>query len=310
MKDVGECTWLLGMSIIRNRNLKQLKISHKTYLQNLLNKFGMLECRPEPTPEAVGIKLSNSQSPITNEQLREMEQLKPKYLSAVGALMYASLSTRPDLAHSVNELSRFMSNPGLVHFIALKRVLRYVKNSLNIELTYDGNLQNNEIVNTNDFCSSFEHSLHVFTDASWGDCPDTRRSTTGYIVKFNNDTITWNSRRQQTVALSTAEAELMAIGSGCQEIIYITNLLKELNLKSTNILYTDNKAALCIAEHDIHHNRTKHIDIKYHFIREQIKNKLFTLQWVPTFEQLGDLLTKSLNRQQFIVLRNIIMNSV
>jgi hypothetical protein len=295
IKNLGAIHWLLGIEITRNRPIKQLKFSHRLYLETLLKKFNLFECKGESTPEAAGVKLSKSYSPVTPEQIEQMKQLHNLYLSGVGSLSYTALSIRPDLSHAVNELSRFMSNPGVLHFRASKRVLRYVKNSLDVELTFDGNIQKQNL-------------LTVYTDASWGDDADDKRSTTGYLVKSNSDTITWNSRRQTTIALSTCESEYMALAAGAQECIYIHNFLQELKIQTINTILCDNVAAISLSSHDSNHNKSKHIALKFHFIREKIKQKLFTLKWIDTRLQLADVFTKNIGKLQFTNLINKIMN--
>ena len=158
-------------------------------------------------------------------------------------------------------------------------------------------------------------SINVFTDADWGgDCQD-RKSTTGYVVKINGSTVSWATKKQPTVAISTAEAEYMAISADTQELLWIQQILREMfdivgmKLHAPYILFCDNQAAISIRKNDVHHHRSKHIDIKYHFIRDQIKNNKIKLQWLSTQDQMADILTKPLDKVKFTRFRNRILQS-
>jgi hypothetical protein len=231
----------------------------------------------------------------TEEEIKEMES-KP-YESLVGSLLYAAISTRLDIAHAVNVGSRFMKTHGGKHWIAMKRVLRYLKGTAKLKLTFNCANVNNECVN-----------VSAFSDADWGGDLDDRKSTTGYIVKVNGCAVNWMSKKQPTVALSSAEAEYMAMVNATQEILWTVNLLKEMkqSVKEPVVLMTDNQAAESISKNDTNHSKTKHIDIKHHFIRDVIKNEQMVVQWIDTNNQEADILTKALGETKFIRLRNII----
>src|SRR6202045_2092894 len=200
------------------------------------------------------------------------------YRSLVGGLMYAAISTRPDIAQSVNMISRYMQNPGQAHWVAGKRILRYLNGNRKLGLLYDGKKQPLDKVSL--IQNEYRLNISAYTDADWGGDLDERKSTTGYIIKVNDCVVSWVSKKQSTVALSTAEAEYMAISAAVQEIKWITQLLDELNYQQAEIpvLYSDNKAAIAISENDLKHNRTKHIDIKHHFVREAIKMKKIRIE--------------------------------
>jgi hypothetical protein len=254
----------------------------------------MTECKSNKTPEEAE-KLSANDCPTTEEEKEQMK-LKP-YESIVGSLLYAAISTRPDISHAVNMVSRFMKNPGEKHWIACKRILRYLRGTSKLKLVFQGNANEKELVTT------------AYSDADWGGDLDERKSTTGYIIKVNDCLVSWVSKKQRTVALSSAESEYMAISAAVQEIKWINKMLEELMFKQTipTKLFSDSQAAIAISQNDIDHNRTKHIDIRHHFTRDAIKNKEVDLEWIPTAEQEADILTKGLGKVQFERLRNMII---
>jgi ribosomal protein L12E/L44/L45/RPP1/RPP2 len=292
MKDIGECEWILGMRVRRDRKKRILILDQEQYINKVLKQFGMDNCKPAITPEDT--------SKLVVNQPEEQQHINIKtYQSLVGALMYAAISTRPDITHAVNMISRHLSNPASSHLVAGKRILRYLKGTTSLGLTYRGEGDINGIIN-----------VHAYTDADWAGDLEERKSTTGYLVMINKCVVSWMSKKQNTVALSTAEAEYMAISAAVQEIKWVRQLLDELSFTQSepSLLLSDNQAAIAISENDVHHNRTKHIDIRHHFVREQIKNKVIQLKWVPSDIQLADLLTKGLSKVKFTQLRNQCIN--
>lgn len=153
-------------------------------------------------------------------------------------------------------------------------------------------------------------TINAYCDADWGSDPEDARSTTGYIIQLNGCTISWCSKKQKTIALSSAEAEYMALVEAIKEIIWIKQLLSEMvplvNIVSTH-LYCDNQAAIAISKNDVHHDRTKHINIRYHFIREVISNKEVELHWIATTDQLADIFTKPLGRNKLNKLKGLVL---
>jgi hypothetical protein len=297
MKDLGDAKWLLGMEIKRNREERTMEINQSLYLKTVLERFGMLESKSERTPEVTGNKLSKQQSPTTEEQKLEMKNIP--YRQAVGSLLYASIGTRPDIAHAVNSVSRYLENPGMEHWKAVKRILRYIRGSLDVGLVFKSNNKTHEM----------KYEMNVYSDADWGGDRDDRKSTTGFVVKLNGNCVSWTSKKQSTVALSSAEAEYLAIGSAAKETKWLTQFLGELQIQSSTktIIYTDNRAAKLICKNDLYHDRTKHIDIRHHSIRNDVKNGVYNVEWISTYEQLGDIFTKGLNVNQFTYLRDKIM---
>jgi hypothetical protein len=198
---------------------------------------------------------------------------------------------------------------------AAKRVLRYLQGVPDIGLTYRANRIDSN--NSSDSDGEKERNKNLLTlsaycDADWGGDLDDRKSTTGYCTFINNNVISWNSTKQSTVALSTAEAEYMALSDVIKEMMWMHQLLCEMkcSVSLPMIVYTDNQAAMTMTQHDHDHKRTKHIDIRYNFIRDHTKSKMIEVRWIRTSEQQADIYTKSLSRHPFLHLRDKIMSKV
>ncbi|KAH8241720.1 hypothetical protein KR032_007137 [Drosophila birchii] len=193
--------------------------------------------------------------------------------------MYLAVCTRPDLAHAVSLLSQFNSNFNQQHWTAAKRVLRYLKLSENIGLTFKKTGKN----------------LFGYADADWGSNIDDRRSYTGFAFMFANAAVSWESRKQRTVALSTTEAEYMAISDAAKEAVNLKLFLKEtLGTQDVVVIFNDNQGAGELTRNPVFHNRTKHVDIRHHFIRELVENNEVVVKYIPTDKMRADVLTKGL----------------
>ena len=251
MVDQGEIQFILGMSIKRDRQKKTLFISQEKYLENILNRFGMQDSKPVSTPLENGKtfhKRTNDETPFDKET----------YQQAIGCLTYVSTATRPDIAAAVGILSQYMADPSYDHWLGIKRLLRYIKGTLIYGLKF--------VAREND------DDLYGFADANWAGDVDTRRSTSGYVFMVANGVISWGSKKQSTVAKSTTEAEYVALSQATQEAIWLRRLLSDLGCKADGptLINEDNQGAIEIARNPKFHNRTKHIDTTYHFIREKI----------------------------------------
>lgn len=296
MKDLGNAQWILGMKISRDRKNKVLSLDQSIYVNKVLEKFGMQHCKPVSTPEAT------SKLAVNINKANELKDVP--YDSAVGSLLYATLGTRPDITHAVNEVSKHIKSPNQEHWVAVKRILRYLKGTANKCLVFNASgIQSN--------CNNINLDVKVYCDADWAGDTNDRKSTTGFIVKLNGCTINWLTRKQKTISLSSAEAEYMAMSTASQEILWLNTLLKEMfshvNVKKHIKLFVDNQAALLISKNDVYHDRTKHIDIRYHHVRECIQNGIYEVEWVSTQEQLADIFTKGLGANQFKKLCSLIM---
>lgn len=207
------------------------------------------------------------------------EMSRVPYQEAIGSIMYAAQLTRPDICFAVSALSRYNQKPGKAHWNAVKRVFRYLKGTVDAKLVFrrDGN---SEIIG--------------YCDADWANDIDQRRSTTGYVFLLHGAAISWNAKRQQTVALSTTEAEYMSLSSATQEAIWLKTLNDELFSSVQIEMNCDNKSAICLASNNMYHKRTKHISIKYHFVRERVADKSIRIKYVPTDQMIADVLTKAI----------------
>lgn len=204
--------------------------------------------------------------------------------------MYIMLGTRPDLSYSINFFSRYQNCASDNHYNYLSRLLRYLKTTLNFELTYSNNVTSVPLVG--------------YADADWGNESD-RRSVTGYLFKVYDNTVSWVSRKQPTVSLSSTEAEYVSLCSATTEAIWLKRLLLDLGIETGIVnIYEDNMPCIAISKDPMYHKRVKHIDIKYHFIREQIENKIIEPIYISTQEQIADVLTKGLSSQKFTVFRD------
>lgn len=291
MKDLGPLEWILGVKIRRDRPRRRLEISQTAYIEQMLKRFGMEECKAVATPsEGVLNRMSSEDGGKPNKL----------YMSLVGSLLYAAMITRPDIAFAVQALGRHMQASGPEHMIAAKRVLRYLQGTKDLGLVYEYGPKND---------GTPSHYIHGYSDADWGGDKDTRRSTTGYVFMLGTGALSWGSRLQATVALSSAEAEYMAACAAVQEAIHLRELMGDLGYKQdrATVIYEDNQGCIALSANPVFRKRTKHIDIRYHFIRERVTSGEVELRYIPTEEQLADLLTKGLPKPRTIMLRDRIM---
>jgi hypothetical protein len=220
------------------------------------------------------------------------------YRGLVGGLLFLSTHTRPDISFAVSSLSKFLSNPGQRHWIAAKRVLRYLRGTMDVGLFYR---------------SSGSQKLYGYCDSDWSSDVDDRRSTTGYCFFLNSlsGAISWACRKQPTVSLSSAEAEYMAISAAAQEIIFLGNLLHDITGTDSGkiTVYEDNQACISMTKNPLFHRRTKHIDIRHHFVRNLVEKGALELLYCPTEEMVADLLTKGLGRVKTETLRRILLGA-
>jgi transposase InsO family protein len=292
MTDLGEAQFILGLQLTRDRAARTLSLSQADYVRRVVERYGMANSRPVPTPLAMGALLSATDCPAVISSTPTL-LLGHTYASIVGALMYAMLGTRPDIAFAVGSLSRFNSNPGTAHWTHLKRVLRYLASTISYKLTFGGSTGNRSK-------ESQDCIVSGYSDADWATSIDDRRSISGWVFLAAGGAISWQSQRQKSVALSTVEAEYMAQSQAVKEAVWLRSLLNELGLGSNGptTIFTDSQGAMALAKNPEYHQRSKHIDIRYHFIREQVAQGCIELIYVPTLEMAADQLTKPLNADQ------------
>ena len=300
-KLLGESASMLGMRITRDWKAGTITLDQELYITKALEKYGMAECKPAPTPEVVG---AAHQAP-TEENAKPCD--RQRYMELVGTLMYAAVSTRPDIAHAVFYLASNMLAPTVQHQAAADRVLRYLAGTRGLGLIF-GSRSGGALGDSRGYQKQ-EVDVCAFADADWANTKKDRRSITGWVAKLNGDPVSWASKKQQTTALSTCEAELYAGGAAIQEVKWLRVLMQELGLHTSlpSVVHGDNQSAIAVSRHGIRSERTKHVDVKWHFVTESIERGEVEMQWVPTAEQEADIFTKALPLPAFFKLRDALM---
>lgn len=248
----------LGMVVERNKANKSISISQTKYITKILNRFNMFDCKPVSTPLETGLKLTNDMSPIEHDDIEKMKEVP--YSIAVGCLMHVMTITRPDIAYAVGQVARFMSNPGQAHWSAVKRIMRYLKGTLNFKIIYQPKKDSVQYL----------HQVQAWSDSDWASDEDSRKSTSGYVFTLAGGAISWQSRRQSTIALSSTEAEYIASASAAKEAMWIRQLMTDIGYHQWKELplYCDNTSTIALTKNPRNHDRSKHIDIKYHYLEK------------------------------------------
>jgi hypothetical protein len=275
MKDLGLMHYFLGLEVWQSP--ERIFLNQGKYTIEILKRFDMLECKPMNTPMEAKLKLLVD----TSSELSDVAL----YSQIIGSLMYLT-NTRPDICFVVNTLSQFLVEPRCVHLVATKHVMRYLKGTIDYGLSYDGD---------HDF------TLSGYTDANWAKSVSDRKSTSGYCFSLGSAMISWQSRKQSSIALSTTEAEYIAACSASYKVIWLRKLLTglfDLEMRATLILY-DNQSCIKMTENHVFHDRSKHIDIRYHYICDMVQRGALKLQYISTDEQFADVLTKPLSHVKF-----------
>lgn len=278
VKHGGSVSWLLGMHVARDE--KNLTLSQTSYVGQLLSKFNMEDAHPAPTPTLSGT-LNNIGKPTTDAERKDMARVPYKEL--IGALTYLSMCTRPDISAVVSMLGRFSADPGRQHWHAAKHVLRYLKGTPTVGIT---------------FHADAALVLEAYCDADWAGDVTSRRSTTGYIFMLAGAAVSWRSQLQAMVTLSTCEAEYVAVSQCAQEAVFMRRILSDLGEEQNGptVIHDDNQGAIKLASNPVYHARTKHIDIKAHYIRQELDKKQVALEYCPTSNNIADMLTKPMTK--------------
>ena len=253
MKDMGELSEILGIEIYRNREQKTIELNQSSYINSILEKFRHQDSKPASTPLDPGTKLS---SQLEKNTPQDKESIFP-YREAIGSIMYLMVCTRPDIAFAVGQLSKYNANPSKEHVAALKHLFRYLKGTPNLGITFGGPGAILQPIG--------------FSDASYATDVDTRRSVTGYLFYYGGGPVVWKSKTQTSVALSSFESEYMALGSASPEAIHLQNFCADLDstyIRQPVIIFEDNTACIAMTKNPVLHEKQKHIDVRFHFIRE------------------------------------------
>jgi len=282
MKDLGLLSFVLGIGAQQDRDAGTVTLHQKRYVLNLLSRYRMTDANPVSTPADVNVKLVKDDG-VSKPADREL------YQSLVGSLLYAAVATRPDIAQAVSAVAKFAAAPSEAHMTAARRILRYLKGTSNMGLVY----------------SREGGNLHAYSDADWAGDQDDRKSTTGNVVILAGAAISWLSKKQQSVALSTTGAEYIALSQCAQEIVWIRRLLQEIGdgVMPPTKVFEDNQGAIQLARNPGSSRRTRHIDIRFHFTREAMEEGVIDIVYCHTKDMTADLLTKPIPRQQFETLR-------
>eukprot|EP00253_Pinus_taeda_P029548 PITA_29548 len=253
MKDLGAANYILGMEIKRDQAKRKL---WRKYVKTILQRFNMQDSKPLKVPIDVGVKLSIEQCPKTQEEEEDMSYVR--YASAVGSLMYAMVCTRPDIAHAVGVLSRFMSKPGKEHWTTVKWV------------------------------------------SDWAGDLNQRRFTSGYVFNLFGGVVSWMSKKQSMVALSTTESEYMEATHASKEAVWLQRLCSSMGLVQGDIrIDCDSRSAIFLAKNPTYHSKAKQIDVQYHFVGNMIEDKKVLLVKVDTLKNTVDALTKFVSSEKF-----------
>ncbi|THH13391.1 hypothetical protein EW146_g6815 [Bondarzewia mesenterica] len=273
MTDLGEISWLLGIEIRRDQKARTVALSQRAFIDTIVSRFNLENAKPLSTPLDPSFPLNKTQCPSTPRQYEEMRGVP--FQEAIGSVMYAARRTRPDIAFSVTYLSQFMQNPGKAHWEGVKRVLRYLKGTREKWLVF----------------GEKDSGLEGFSDADWAS-QEHRHSISGYVFLLDGGAVSWSAKKQPIVALSSTEAEYIAMMHAAKEAFWLDTLFRDIfgsPLTSPIPLNCDNQSAIALARDNAFHARTKHIDICYHFIREAVNAERITLPYCPTDDMAADI---------------------
>jgi hypothetical protein len=270
---------LLGIELTHDRESRTIALSQRSYIDSILRDFKMTDCNAVMMPMEKGAVFMHDQCPRTEGEREEMRS-RP-YVKAIGKIMYPCLVSFPQLSFAVRTLSQFMQTPRKVHWEGIKRVLRYLKGARDLQLVLGG----------------VDEGLEGFSDSDFASQPD-RHSISGYTFLYGGGAISWSSKCQPIVSLSSTEAEYVALTHAAKEAIWLRALVSEVlhPLPDPTPIFCDNNGVKALAKDDTFHARTKQIDIRYHFIRERVHSRAITIIRTPTKEMVADIFTKALDR--------------
>jgi hypothetical protein len=288
----GPLEWCLGIQILQDDACVQMV--QTKYIGELLERFDMVDCKTAAVPLDPGSLFTLQDSPKTpEEQAVMLEQPYCLFRCLVGSLLYCAVASRPDIAVAVSKIGHVMSNPGPTHYRRALHILRYLKETQHMGIRFSRRPR-------------VKNELLAYCDADLGGCVDTGKSTSGFFLQLNGGPVSWHSKLQSNVALSTTEAEYMALTScGC-DVVFLRGLLEHMTFvqERPTIVHEDNYGCICLTKNHVLHSRTKHIRLRHHKIRELVEEKAVEIVYCRTDEMIADILTKLLPKQRFILLRD------
>ena len=289
MTDLGRVDKLLGLNIKQSSDNTVITVGQGEYIREMLKKLGLEGLNSCVTPVEPNITLTSADC-LTETFMRGVD-----YRQAVGCLLWIANGTRPDISYAVSQVSRFLENPGPKHWQAVKRIIRYLVGTADMKIRYSKSVQDSQVTQGY-FSGKLPGTVAAYVDADYATCKETRRSVTGYIFLLAGGPVSWNSRKQPSVALSTTEAEYMAAASAVQELVWLKRLQEQLGLlvPKTMVLYEDNQSTIFLSEGQGEHQRSKHIDVKYRYVQERVQAGEVKLEYIRSQNNLADILTKAL----------------
>lgn len=279
----------VGIHLQRDRPHRIIYIDQELYITSLLQKYKFEACHAVSTPAEPGAHLR----PLIKDTDETLEPNFP-YAQIIGSLQFAALTTRPDIAYAVNNAAQFKNHPTSANCNAVRRILKYLRGTADYRIPLGG--QHDSFI------------LTAYADADYAAAVEDRKSRSGYVIFFNGTPVSWASKKQPCVATSTTHSEYIACYAAATEVIWLRRLLASIGIPQTTptTIFTYSQSAMRLAVNPEFHSRTKHVDVKFHFLREQVVLRSIDIHYLPTQQQIADIMTKTLTRDQFRHLRDLL----
>ena len=290
--DLGEIKWLLGVHITRDLENHTISLGQQSYINDIIKRFGLEDARPISTPMEPGADFTPGTPHISPTTLTPRE--RSTYREMIGALLYLSTVTRADVAYCISTLSRYLEEPSKTHYTAVQRAIRNLKQTSEKRLVLGGR----------------DPQLCAYSDADWASQAH-RHSISGFAIFHGQGAVSWSSKKQPIVTLSSTESEYVALSHVVKDLLWHRKLHSELSpffdeIKTPIPLYCDNQGAIVLSKDATFHMRTKHIDTRFHFVREIVYNDILSISYCPTDDMIADILTKALSRFKFEKFRTLL----